>query len=476
MTVTEFEVYLQKGLGRAILLLREEPDKTPFREVVLTHLIGGRNRYYYNERSLAYVLDLLACFDDRDALLQEVADGICRKIEEGDFFGNNELLLAFGMEQAYKESYQQRYRSFKEKIRSHMREKNTSEEAMNDRQRFLNAHIPLIRSAEKEEIRAILTDLIDLYALTEETEYPYRFPDAIQIRLRLEKRFGNEEAAAILQETADAHPSGALLIKNVHYRRAEPPRPDPAVTAEEILNGLSPCEIPEEHFIEASYQHKISFTVASPEVVRQVAEALLVESDLTRRTALLKLFHPYAYLYQNTLHSEPRFPLGEEALLPLLDDVDWQSQISKNGFVTEYIDALLTVIIPFRHPKLKSLGEDLRQKGYPLARYGIDILISQYTAADRETLISCLREAPVWEGFDELSRILHHMHVAAHNGTPDLPLDVIPSLWERIPTDNLRKDAVEVLLQYEMLPDDLREECRYDRNPAVRELIKENHE
>ena len=63
MTVTELESYLEKGLGRAILLLKQEPDKAPFREAVLTHLIGGRNRYYYSERSLAYVLDLLACFD-----------------------------------------------------------------------------------------------------------------------------------------------------------------------------------------------------------------------------------------------------------------------------------------------------------------------------------------------------------------------------------------------------------------------------
>jgi len=225
---------------------------------------------------------------------------------------------------------------------------------------------------------------------------------------------------------------------------------------------------------ESYYQRAISFTVASPEVVRQVAEALLTEPDLHRRTALLELFYPYSYLYQDNLLTEPRFPLGEEALLPLLDAVNLQSQTAEDRVVTEYLDALLTVIDSFRHPKLKSVGEDLRQKGYPLARYGIDILISQYTATDRETLISCLREAPISEsGFDELSRILHYLLHAAQNGTSDLPLDVIPSLWERIPTDNLRKDAVEVLLQYEILPDDLREECRYDRNLGIRELIKE---
>ena len=32
MKVPEFESYLKKGLGRAVLLLRGEPDKTPFRD------------------------------------------------------------------------------------------------------------------------------------------------------------------------------------------------------------------------------------------------------------------------------------------------------------------------------------------------------------------------------------------------------------------------------------------------------------
>ena len=44
MTVTEFESYLKKGLGRAILLLRQEPDKTPFREAAFRYLTSG----YFN--------------------------------------------------------------------------------------------------------------------------------------------------------------------------------------------------------------------------------------------------------------------------------------------------------------------------------------------------------------------------------------------------------------------------------------------
>jgi len=188
------------------------------------------------------------------------------------------------------------------------------------------------------------------------------------------------------------------------------------------------------------------------------------------------LFYPYCYCYYRGERFEgPRFPFGEKSLLPLLDDVDLQSETAEDRAVIEYLDVLLAVIGPLSHPKLKILGETLRRKGYPLARYGIDLLISQYTAEDRNTLITCLNDAPISEnGFDEMSRILHRLYLAAKNGTPDLPLDVIPSLWARIPTDNLRKNVVEVFLQHELLLDELREECLYDRNPAIRKLIKDN--
>jgi hypothetical protein len=148
----------------------------------------------------------------------------------------------------------------------------------------------------------------------------------------------------------------------------------------------------------------------------------------------------------------------------------------KNGDsnVIEYLYALLTVLDQLRHPKLKALGKALRNEGYPLARYGSDLLISQYTVEDRNELITYLNEAPVMDdGLDEFVRIFLHMLSGAEKGTEGLPLDVIPSLWERIPSDHLRKDAVGVLIKHKMLPDDLKAECRYDRSLGIRELIKE---
>lgn len=73
MTLAEFESYLQKGLGRAILLLREKPDKTPFREAVWNHAVHDlRYDRQCNAPRGHYIKELFDCFSDSDALLSEL--------------------------------------------------------------------------------------------------------------------------------------------------------------------------------------------------------------------------------------------------------------------------------------------------------------------------------------------------------------------------------------------------------------------
>jgi len=73
MTVNEFESYLQKGLGRAVLLLRQEPDKEPFRQAVWDHAIHDpRYDRQCNEPRGHYIKALFDCFLDGDAMLSEL--------------------------------------------------------------------------------------------------------------------------------------------------------------------------------------------------------------------------------------------------------------------------------------------------------------------------------------------------------------------------------------------------------------------
>jgi len=73
MTVFEFESYLQKGLGRAILLLRKEPDKSPFREAVWCHAIHDpRYDRQCNASRGHYIKALFDCFPDGETMLSEL--------------------------------------------------------------------------------------------------------------------------------------------------------------------------------------------------------------------------------------------------------------------------------------------------------------------------------------------------------------------------------------------------------------------
>lgn len=466
MTVNEFESYLQKGLGRAILLLKNESDKAPFREATLRYLDKD---YIDGSR---YALDLVECFDDRDVIIQEATHRVCRDIENGVFHSNGELLLALGMEEEYVRSYKKRYAVFYDKMVLHIKSGDGMNESVNDRHSLRTAITGLVWILPRDDMKPLLYDMTTLFELAESVGFPYPL-DGVLIRKHMEGRFGQQEAADMIREAADGHPSGDKLIKHVNFKYDDSPAPNPQVTAKEILDDITSNESPEEIYKEISYKHSTSFACASPSVVEEVAKALLAERNIHHRTCLLRLFYPYCYGYQGKRYAAPRFPLGEEALLPLLDDLDLNALKSGDKIATEYLDGLLSVLGQLRHPKLKTLGEALRKEGYPLARYGIDLLLSQYTVEDRNEVIACLNDAPVPENeLDEFCRIFHCMLVKAEHGVKDLPLDVIPSLWERIPSANLRKDAVAVLVKHNMLPDDLREECRYDRDPDVRALVQ----
>ncbi len=73
MTVKEFKSCLNKGLGRAILLLRHEPDKEPFREAVWNHAIHDpRYDRQCNASRGKYIMNLFDCFPDGDNMLNKL--------------------------------------------------------------------------------------------------------------------------------------------------------------------------------------------------------------------------------------------------------------------------------------------------------------------------------------------------------------------------------------------------------------------
>jgi|GEM_PF-6392013 hypothetical protein len=87
MDVKEFETLVKKGLGRAVLLLRTEPDKSPFYGVVLREATEhmGYDRQSEGDRA-SYTRELLRAADDPPELICAVIDHADAVNAETDFF------------------------------------------------------------------------------------------------------------------------------------------------------------------------------------------------------------------------------------------------------------------------------------------------------------------------------------------------------------------------------------------------------
>ena len=83
MTVSEFESYLQKGLGRAILLLQQETDKTPFFAPLSKWILDAADKLQYHRQLGEYEVDLIRCFDDHEKRAAEIAEELLAHPEYG---------------------------------------------------------------------------------------------------------------------------------------------------------------------------------------------------------------------------------------------------------------------------------------------------------------------------------------------------------------------------------------------------------
>ncbi|MBQ9692653.1 MAG: helix-turn-helix transcriptional regulator [Clostridia bacterium] len=97
MTIAEFESYLKKGLGRAVLLLKKEPDASIFRQSVLEHAIYGSPFDSQLEEPHGFFLaELFECFTDKDALIAEVLAAYkeeCKPYQHGEHINNLEAWI-----------------------------------------------------------------------------------------------------------------------------------------------------------------------------------------------------------------------------------------------------------------------------------------------------------------------------------------------------------------------------------------------
>ncbi len=456
MTVTEFESYLQKGLGRAILLLRKEPDKTPFREAASRYLTAA----YYN--GVTYAIDLIDCFDDRDALAKEAAKRNLWQARSERMY-DIPLLIALGYRKEYTEIIEDHYRTRREKILSLSQDEPYTQEVCGICGRYLGTVYGILVDTEitKERVRAMLPDLAYYFDLVQ--KWGLHNHEARRIRKMIELLWDNDTEALLREITA--LPKGEALAEEM--MRGETASPNPNITCDEILFHLPLSRFTIDYY-------RASFCLASPEVVEEVAETALNTDDISVRADLLSLFI-YNQFIDGKSKVPPAFPFPDRLIDIATDEIENLQEPADERKI-EYIHCILGVLNKIRYPRLTVLGRILRNSPprFSFRNYGWTMMGNNYTAEDRQELsLAFFESKDIENGNGTFYGALGAMLRAAERSADDLPLDLLPSFWAEMPHEKWRKMIAETLLKYDMMPEDIRKECRYDRGEAIRKLVEE---
>lgn len=413
--------WLEKGLGRAVLRLRET-DARPYRDVVryaCTH-----NQVYdrqCEEGRAPYLLDVIeatgepgfyrdailpalagsAAGDDRDQLLalarlfaqrgdaearEALYAAFARGAALGDFSGSDELILLDGVD------------------------------GLMVAAGYLARYTPLDR--DDADVEMWLYTLSDRDGETSTWEAFERMVNAFpELRPRLENgRFPLEE------------PVRRVLLPGERYRFSHA----------ELLNLIAREGRRARGYLRGWGRY------ADGKDLAQAARDLLAEEDPARLLAFLIVLNARA------------FPLAPDRLLLLARDGD-----------TDIADAAVWALANLRHPAVRALALELATEPTRGAD-AAELLRENYQPGD-EVLLAQLLDRPMDRDDAHFlgGRVLGV--VKAYRSEALVPLLLL--LYEGEPCTNCRNTVVEHLLALGRLPGWMREECRWDADLETRELV-----
>ena len=424
MTDNDFPGWLEKGLGRAILFLKENDD-APYREQVVyacTHNMAFDRQT--EGRSPAYYFDLINATKDpayyRDRLLASMMAPL-----DGEYsyqmFAIAGLLAASGDESARAAMYEEFARTEKDDF------------GRADLLVQLDGYAGLQFVAEQ---RPILNAEEDGYELVLCVEI-------------LEERYGKEEAWNELERMAAENPVIAAWLAIARQTRRkwggsqEDKKPLPALLYSEVKRR-----------IEANgrkYAPSIGLWLrkASEEDKARMARDFLAETDPERIAGYLRLFRNNG------------FPLDPTRIIELLDYPDAE--------IAHWAGRTLGKTT---HPKARAFALDCIAASRHTI-YVVAMLAANYEPGDG-AIVANLTELLL--GANDY----HHLQMDARNFVKahwdEFSLPILFNLYEKGPCSLCRNACVEMLVEHNALPDWMRDEARFDADEETRRLFQSQEE
>lgn len=462
MTVTEFIDYYNKGLGRAIIKLKQQKDKTPFKKPYIECLL--QSNHYGSD---IYEKEILDIFDD-ESFTKEVEETLLNEVSKNFETKHVPFLILLGKRNELEEIIENYYKASYAELLEYTKQTWDGEKYPQCAKTFMYAAGALGRYIKvgDKRIKEIFFDIADLY---EYTEFPV-IPTYQNPLFQILDGVGREHFFMILDEVIKEHKHGKdidirdiiIIQDDTHHEDViVPERVEDFNLADTILSAK---ELKREN-LNIWFKYKDD----DKESVKQIAKAAIEETDLERKAYLLSFF-----CVSNDTYALPEeFPLGVTPLVEWLEKEDYHISDTPPFGVSENILQIL------EHKKLDIVRKvglmmfyderfaEGRGRYYAISlRFGVNYNPDE----DKADFVKLLRSPNENDRNNAINVLFRDIRI----GIAGLPLEMLSHVYANFPDFLNRHDFCELLVEKDIMPEELKEECLYDYDKHTRELFLKN--
>ncbi len=437
MTVNEFERYFKLGHGKAVTLLRDEPDKKQFQKAFLENI----NETCLLEHSdLEYVERIMRILAD-DEFLVEMKSAFMDLILSHEHIGVYKLLDSLGYSN---EAHQCLTTAYEE---SYKFTKNALESGNYKNHNFRAGYINYMSSCSRlgsycqNYIPKLLKDNADLYLIADDFA---RVPPIFGIYRELQKQDRGEYFKELFDAVLKDHKAYEKLRPSV-FRFTER-------ESKEYKNLEDFRDFYNDQYEYADYADlKCSLLKVSDELYSEVAQMALDETDLNKKELLFALFTKEKELYG----AAREFPLSPEPLIEMARECLHKSSAKKDETSVVNYQAL-RILIGMKSPAAKELclwvfnnsEADIYDR-----RKVIHTLEENYTPDDEKLIRDIYPEFK-----RNVAKILYEL---SEKGIKDAPYDLLFDAYENTVAWD-KYFTVQALINTGLITDEMLMECELD--------------
>ncbi len=458
MTVNEFCDYYKKGLGKAIVRLKQQPDKTPFKNAFMKCI------FEENYRVLDfYEKEIIDIFDDEE-FKKEIEEKLLDMVKTKLSFKAIPLLILMGKRNEVEEITESKYKSSYLELIQYTKKEWDEEKYPPCSRTFMSASIILGRylKAGDQRIKEIISDIADLY---EYAEFPV-IPTYQNPLFQIWDGVGREHFFPILDEVVKEHKHGEKIdIRNEIVDICDGESSGDDSKAFEDFNLA-------DEIIKSSNRRydlfDLWYKTEDKETIERVAKAAIEETDKRRKAELLSYFGVFAVTNFDGVLPK-KFPFDATPLVLWLEKENYEIKEGDWFDATQYI---LTVFMFNRQDVCRKVGLKMfydERFSKDSGRYfatSIRFGANYNEAEDKDDFIALFHSPNREDRFTAVEILKRDIQL----GVEGLPLEMIPLALESHHSHE-RYEFCEILIDKGLFPDELKEEFLYDSNKNIRELF-----